>query len=80
MSSHYHQKSLLKVLDEKYITNDTSVEYLATMRGNVIESYHVSFSEEKLSFEGIIHNKVLHIIVNYRGYTINGYCYMIDLV
>ena len=71
MSSQYHRQALLKVLDEAYVPVGTSVENLAAMIGNVVGSHRISFSEEELPFEGIMHNKALHIFVICRDHVIN---------
>lgn len=65
MSLQYHRQALFKVLDESYVPIGTNVKNLTVMIENVIESHCISFSEKELPFEGLIHKKALHVIVNY---------------
>ena len=63
MSSEYHQKLLLKVLDEVYVPKRTSIENLSTMVSHVIGSHQISFRESELPIEGVMHNRALYITV-----------------
>ncbi|PHT35027.1 hypothetical protein CQW23_26827 [Capsicum baccatum] len=62
---------LSKVLEEAYVPVGTSVENLAAMIGNVVGNHRISFSDEKLPFEGAMHNKAMHVTVICRDYAIN---------
>ena len=66
MSSEYHRKALLKVLDEAYVPTGTSGDNLATMVSHVIGSHQISFREEELPIEGMMHNCALYITVKCR--------------
>ena len=66
MSSEYHRKALLKVLDEAYVPTGTSGDNLATMVSHVIGSHQISFREEELPIEGMTHNHALYITVKCR--------------
>ncbi|XP_049360477.1 uncharacterized protein LOC125825188 [Solanum verrucosum] len=66
MSYEYHRKPLLKVLDEAYVPTRTSGENLATMVSHVIRSHQISFQEEELPIEGVMHNHALYITVKCR--------------
>ena len=66
MSSEYHRKALLKVLDEAYVPTGTSGDNLETMVSHVIRSHQISFREEELPIEGMMHNRALYIIVKCR--------------
>ncbi|KAM3398875.1 hypothetical protein P3S68_002391 [Capsicum galapagoense] len=56
---------------EAYVPAGTSVKNLAVMIGNVVGNHRISFSDEKLSFEGAMHNKAMHVTVICRDYAIN---------
>jgi len=66
ISSEYHRKALLKVLDEAYVPKGTSGENLATMVSHVIGSHQISFREEELPLEGVMHNRALYITIKCR--------------
>lgn len=59
MNSQYHRQALFKVLHTTYVPIGMSVENLVTIIENVMESHHISFSDEELPFEGVMHNKAL---------------------
>lgn len=71
MSSQYHRKDLLKVLNEAYLPIGTSIKKLVIMIRNIVGSHCMSFNEDKLTFEGIKHNKTLYITINYHDHVIN---------
>ena len=66
MISEYHRKALLKVLDEEYGPNGTSGENMATMISHAIGSHQITFREEVLLLEEVMHNRALYMIINYR--------------
>ena len=56
----------MKVLDEAYVPTGTSGDNLATMVSHVIGSHQISFKEEELPVEGMMHNRALYITVKCR--------------
>ena len=48
-----------------------SIENLAVMIRNVVGNHRISFSNEELPFEGVMHNKAMHVTIICRDYTIN---------
>lgn len=60
MSSQCHKQVLLKDLDEAYVPTGTRGENLFSMIRKVVGSHHIYFKKE-LPFEGIMHNKTLHV-------------------
>ncbi|XP_070039140.1 uncharacterized protein [Nicotiana tomentosiformis] len=68
LSSNEHQKVLLKILNEAYVSVETSVEQLERMAERFFEVNRISFSHDDLPLEGAAHNKALHLTVKCEGY------------
>lgn len=63
LSSEAHRKALLKVLNTAHAMQDISVDQFDVVIGNISTSRYLGFNDAKLTTEGHIHNKALHIFV-----------------
>ncbi|XP_075076785.1 uncharacterized protein LOC142163401 [Nicotiana tabacum] len=63
MSSDSHRNALVKVLNEAYVLADTTSDHLESMVAQILEAHKISFHEDELPHEGLIHNKALHLTV-----------------
>ncbi|XP_070004447.1 uncharacterized protein [Nicotiana sylvestris] len=63
MSSDSHRNALVKVLNEAYVPADTTSDHLESMVAQILEAHKISFHEDELPHEGLIHNKALHLTV-----------------
>ena len=67
MNFEYHRKALLKVLDDAYIPMETSWENSTTIVIHVIWNHQISFQEQDLPLEGVMHNPSLYITAKMHG-------------
>ncbi|XP_070017204.1 uncharacterized protein [Nicotiana sylvestris] len=67
-SSEAHKNALIKVLSEAYVPSNITRGKIANMVGQVLESHKITFHEDELPPEGLGHNKVLHITVQYEDH------------
>ncbi|KAL3339268.1 hypothetical protein AABB24_028082 [Solanum stoloniferum] len=63
MSSQQHRHALLKALNETHVPAWTNSDNLTAMVRKVIGGHRVSFSDEELPWEGVMHDKALHITI-----------------
>ncbi|XP_070034650.1 uncharacterized protein [Nicotiana tomentosiformis] len=65
-NSDTHKNALMKVLSEAYVTAGITSGEMANMVGQVLESHKITFHEDELPPEGLSHNKVLYITVQFE--------------
>ncbi|KAK4724717.1 hypothetical protein R3W88_027496 [Solanum pinnatisectum] len=61
MSSQMHRQALMRALDDIYVPVGTNSDNLAAMINQVIRGHPINFFDEELPFEGMMHNKALHV-------------------
>lgn len=71
MSLEQHRHALLKDLNETHVLVGTNNDNLVAMVSRVISRHRVSFSEEELPCEGVIHYRALHITINCEEMILN---------
>jgi len=65
-NSEAHRNSLMKVSNEAYVPNNITNREMANLVGQVLESHKITFHEDELPPEGLSHNRVLHITVQFE--------------
>lgn len=64
-------QTLMKALDNMYVTVITSSDNVESMINQVIRGHRISFCDEKFPFEERMNNKALHVTVACRKRIIN---------
>ena len=70
LNSEPHRNALLKVLNQAYVANNTSVEKLDRWVNNLNADNFISFSDDEISPNGRGSVKALHITTRRKGYII----------
>ncbi|XP_052874197.1 uncharacterized protein LOC128279418 [Gossypium arboreum] len=70
LSSEVHRETLMKVLNETYVTNDISVNKLDRLVSNISANNFIYFNDDEIPLGGIGSAKALHITTRYKGYTL----------
>ncbi|XP_016730683.2 uncharacterized protein [Gossypium hirsutum] len=72
LSSEVHRESLMKVLNETYITNDISVNKLDRLVSNISADNFIYFNDDEIPPGGMGSAKALHITTRFKGYTLSS--------
>ncbi|XP_017604783.1 uncharacterized protein LOC108451626 [Gossypium arboreum] len=72
LSSEVHQSELMKMLNEKYVTNDISVNKFDQLVNNINADNFIFFNDDEIPPGGIGSTKALHITIRCKGYTLPG--------
>ena len=70
LSSEPHRQALMKVLNQRHVCHDITVEKLDGIVGNIAASRYVSFSDDEIPSEGTGHVKSLHISVKCKDHLV----------
>ncbi|XP_052888050.1 uncharacterized protein LOC128296649 [Gossypium arboreum] len=70
LSSEVHRETLMKVLNETYITNDISVNKLDRLVCNISTNNFIYFNDDEIPPGGMGSAKALYITTRYKGYTL----------
>nr|KYP38546.1 hypothetical protein KK1_040209 [Cajanus cajan] len=70
MSLEPHQKALLKVLNEVYITHHISQDKFEGIVSHITANDHLTFIDDEILNGRLDHNKPLHISVKYKEFLI----------
>ncbi|XP_070034750.1 uncharacterized protein [Nicotiana tomentosiformis] len=65
-NSYAHKNSLMKVSSDSYVLVGITSGEMANMVGQILETHKITFHEDELPPEGLIHNRALHITVQYE--------------
>ncbi|XP_016681082.1 uncharacterized protein [Gossypium hirsutum] len=72
LSSEVHRNALLKVLNEKYVADDISVNKIDRLVNNISPDNFIFFSDDEISSGGRGSTKSLHVTTRCKGYTLLG--------
>ncbi|XP_016676242.1 uncharacterized protein [Gossypium hirsutum] len=70
LCSEAHQKALMKVLNETYVTNNISVNKLDRFVSNISADNFIYFNDDEIPPGGMGLAKALHITTRCKGYTV----------
>ncbi|XP_017628879.1 uncharacterized protein LOC108471836 [Gossypium arboreum] len=72
LSLEVHRSSLMKVLNETYVTNDISINKLDCLVSNISTDNFIFFNDDEIPPEGMGSTKALYINTRCKGYTLPG--------
>ncbi|XP_016749728.1 uncharacterized protein [Gossypium hirsutum] len=72
LSSEVHRETLMKVLNETYVTNDISVNKLDRLVSNINADKFIYFNDDEIPPDGMGSAKALHITTRCKGYTLSS--------